>query len=112
MSRRPAPCGLGAHRGSVVELSLEAEEAARLAQDFAEVGQCFFGEQPKAEEITFRKLVNISTGLQNMIREGAAAYGHSKAALEAMTATWSHDLKGSGVTANCLVCPFGACPTQ
>ena len=40
-----------------------AEEAARLAQDFAEVGQCFFGEQPKAEEITFRKLVNISNRL-------------------------------------------------
>ncbi len=56
------------------------------------------------------KLVNISTGLQNMIREGAAVYGHSKAALEAMTATWAHDLKGSGVTANVLT-PGGAANT-
>lgn len=49
------------------------------------------------------RIVNISTSLDTMLREGMAGYGGSKAALEAHTAIMAKDLAGTGVTANVLV---------
>ena len=49
------------------------------------------------------RIVNITTSLGTMIREGAPTYGPSKAALEAFSAIMAKDLVGSGVTVNVLV---------
>lgn len=49
------------------------------------------------------RIVNISTSLTTMTSAGMAAYGPSKAAIEASTSIWSKELEGSGVTANVLV---------
>jgi len=51
----------------------------------------------------FGRIVNVTTSLGTMLREGYLAYGSSKAALEAQTASIAADLEGSGVTANVLV---------
>jgi NAD(P)-dependent dehydrogenase (short-subunit alcohol dehydrogenase family) len=57
------------------------------------------------------RIINVSTSAQTMIRTGYAPYGGSKAALEAMTRSWSADLAGSGITANLLL-PGGASDTD
>ena len=49
------------------------------------------------------RIVNVTTSLGTMIREGAPTYGPSKAALEAFTAIMAKDLAGTGVTVNVLV---------
>ncbi len=49
------------------------------------------------------RIVNVTTSLGTMIREGSPSYGPSKAALEAMSAVWAKDLAGTGVTVNVLV---------
>jgi len=49
------------------------------------------------------RIVNITTSLGTMIREGSATYGPSKAALEAFSAIMAKDLAGTGVTVNVLV---------
>src|SRR6516225_6488184 len=49
------------------------------------------------------RIVNITTSLGTMIREGAPTYGPSKAALEAFSAIMAKDLVGTGVTVNVLV---------
>jgi NAD(P)-dependent dehydrogenase (short-subunit alcohol dehydrogenase family) len=49
------------------------------------------------------RIVNITTSLGTMIREGSPTYGPSKAALEAFSAIMSKDLAGTGVTVNVLV---------
>src|SRR5579862_9006708 len=49
------------------------------------------------------RIVNVTTSLGTMIREGSPTYGPSKAALEAMSAIMAKDLAGSGVTVNVLV---------
>jgi NAD(P)-dependent dehydrogenase (short-subunit alcohol dehydrogenase family) len=49
------------------------------------------------------RIVNITTSLGTMIREGSPTYGPSKAALEAFSAIMAKDLAGSGVTVNVLV---------
>ena len=49
------------------------------------------------------RIVNITTSLGTMIRDGAPTYGPSKAALEAFSAIMAKDLAGSGVTVNVLV---------
>jgi NAD(P)-dependent dehydrogenase (short-subunit alcohol dehydrogenase family) len=49
------------------------------------------------------RIVNITTSLGTMIREGAPTYGPSKAALEAFSAIMAKDLAGTGVTVNVLV---------
>lgn len=51
----------------------------------------------------FGRVVNVTTSLGTMIRAGYLAYGSSKAALEAQTASVAADLEGTGVTANVLV---------
>ena len=49
------------------------------------------------------RIVNITTSLGTMIREGSPTYGPSKAALEAFSAIMAKDLVGTGVTVNVLV---------
>jgi NAD(P)-dependent dehydrogenase (short-subunit alcohol dehydrogenase family) len=49
------------------------------------------------------RIVNITTSLGTMIREGSPTYGPSKAALEAFSAIMAKDLAGTGVTVNVVV---------
>ena len=49
------------------------------------------------------RIVNITTSLGTMIRDGSPTYGPSKAALEAFSAIMAKDLAGTGVTVNVLV---------
>jgi NAD(P)-dependent dehydrogenase (short-subunit alcohol dehydrogenase family) len=57
------------------------------------------------------RIVNHTTSYLTMVRGAAAAYGPSKAALEAATSVWSNDLAGSGVTVNAIT-PGGASDTR
>ena len=59
----------------------------------------------------FGKIINISTSDQTMTRRGYSPYGPSKAALEAMSRSWSQDLEGSGVDVNVYL-PGGAADTD
>jgi NAD(P)-dependent dehydrogenase (short-subunit alcohol dehydrogenase family) len=56
------------------------------------------------------RIVNVTTSLGTMIRQGSPTYGPSKAALEAFSAIMAKDLAGTGVTVNVLV-PGGATNT-
>src|SRR5215472_7523643 len=56
------------------------------------------------------RIVNITTSLGTMIRDGAPTYGPSKAALEAFSAIMAKDLADTGVTVNVLV-PGGVTDT-
>jgi len=49
------------------------------------------------------RIVNITTSLDTMYRQGIGAYGPCKAALEALSRIMSQDLEGTGVTVNVLV---------
>jgi NAD(P)-dependent dehydrogenase (short-subunit alcohol dehydrogenase family) len=49
------------------------------------------------------RIVNVTTSLGTMIREGSPTYGPSKAALEAFSAIMAKDLAGTGVTVNVIV---------
>jgi NAD(P)-dependent dehydrogenase (short-subunit alcohol dehydrogenase family) len=49
------------------------------------------------------RIINVTTSLGTMIRDGSPTYGPSKAALEAFSAIMAKDLAGSGVTVNVLV---------
>jgi NAD(P)-dependent dehydrogenase (short-subunit alcohol dehydrogenase family) len=49
------------------------------------------------------RIVNVTTSLGTMIREGSPTYGPTKAALEAVSAIMAKDLAGTGVTVNVLV---------
>jgi NAD(P)-dependent dehydrogenase (short-subunit alcohol dehydrogenase family) len=55
------------------------------------------------------RIINVTTSLDTMLR--ITAYGASKAALEAQTASMATDLAGTGVTANVLV-PGGPAATR
>jgi len=57
------------------------------------------------------RIVNITTSLGTMIREGSPTYGPSKAALEAFSAIMAKDLASTGVTVNVLV-PGGVTNTS
>jgi len=46
------------------------------------------------------RIVNITTKLDTMNREGSVPYGPSKAALEMATEIWAKELAGTGVTVN------------
>lgn len=56
------------------------------------------------------RIINITTSFSTMIRAGNMPYGQTKAGLEAGTASWAEDLRGTGVTANVLI-PGGAADT-
>jgi len=49
------------------------------------------------------RIVNVTTSLGTMIRDGSPTYGPSKAALEAFSAIMAKDVAGTGVTVNVLV---------
>ena len=49
------------------------------------------------------RIVNVTTSLGTMIRDGSPTYGPSKAALEAFSAIMAKDLAGTGVTVNVMV---------
>jgi NAD(P)-dependent dehydrogenase (short-subunit alcohol dehydrogenase family) len=49
------------------------------------------------------RIINITTSFDTMLAGGLSAYGSSKSALEASTASWAKDLAGTGVTVNILV---------
>lgn len=53
------------------------------------------------------RIVNVSVSHSTMRRAGFSPYGPSKAALESETVIWAQDLRGTGVTVNCLL-PGGA----
>jgi 3-oxoacyl-[acyl-carrier protein] reductase len=48
------------------------------------------------------RIINVSKSADTMHDRAASPYGTSKAALEAMTASWAEDLAGTGVTVNSL----------
>ena len=57
------------------------------------------------------RIIGVTTSMNTMYRAGAAPYGPSKAAHEALVAMASRELKGSGVTVNVLV-PGGMASTD
>ncbi len=65
---------------------------------------------PLMLEQGFGRIINISTSRPTMVLQGLAAYGASKAGLEAATVLWAKDLADSGVTANVLL-PGGPADT-
>jgi NAD(P)-dependent dehydrogenase (short-subunit alcohol dehydrogenase family) len=58
---------------------------------------------PGMMEKKWGRIVNVTTSLGTMIRNGSPTYGPSKAALEAFSAIMAKDLDGTGVTVNVLV---------
>jgi NAD(P)-dependent dehydrogenase (short-subunit alcohol dehydrogenase family) len=58
---------------------------------------------PEMMEKKWGRIVNVTTSLGTMIRNGSPTYGPSKAALEAFSAIMAKDLDGTGVTVNVLV---------
>ena len=58
---------------------------------------------PEMMQRKWGRIVNVTTSLGTMIRNGSPTYGPSKAALEAFSAIMAKDLDGSGVTVNVLV---------
>lgn len=65
---------------------------------------------PGMRERGWGRLVNVTTGLDTMVRNGFLTYGPSKAALEASSSILSKECADSGVTVNVVV-PGGAADT-
>ncbi|MEM6461218.1 MAG: SDR family oxidoreductase [Pseudomonadota bacterium] len=59
----------------------------------------------------YGKIVNVSTSAKTMVRRGYSPYGPTKAALEAASRIWAHDLAGTGVDVNVYL-PGGASDTD
>jgi len=49
------------------------------------------------------RIINVTTSLGTMLREGYCPYGPTKAAAEGLSAVMASDLNGSGVTVNVLI---------
>ena len=49
------------------------------------------------------RIINVTTSLGTMLREGYCPYGPTKAAAEGLSAVMASDLDGSGVTVNVLI---------
>jgi NAD(P)-dependent dehydrogenase (short-subunit alcohol dehydrogenase family) len=49
------------------------------------------------------RIVNVTTSIGTMQRNGFFPYGPSKTALEASTRVWAEDLDGTGITSNVLI---------
>jgi NAD(P)-dependent dehydrogenase (short-subunit alcohol dehydrogenase family) len=49
------------------------------------------------------RIINVTTSLGTMLREGYCPYGPTKAAAEGLSAVMASDLRGSGVTVNVLI---------
>jgi 3-oxoacyl-[acyl-carrier protein] reductase len=58
---------------------------------------------PHMMEQKWGRIIGMTTSLDTMIRGSMAPYGPSKAGHEALVSVMSHDLEGTGVTANLLV---------
>lgn len=58
---------------------------------------------PEMVERAWGRVINITTSLDTMYRQGIGAYGPCKAALEAVSRIMYQDLDGTGVTVNVLV---------
>ena len=58
---------------------------------------------PHMLEQKWGRIIGMTTSLDTMIRGSMAPYGLSKAGHEALVSVMSHDLEGTGVTANILV---------
>ena len=86
---------------STWQLALDVNISAAFLMTRALVGMMM--------ERRWGRIVSITTSLDSMWRAGSAPYGPSKAAHEALITAMSHELAGSGVTANVLI-PGG--PTQ
>lgn len=65
---------------------------------------------PALEAAGRARVVNVTTSKSTMVRASFLPYGASKAAAEAMTASWAAWLHGTGVTVNALL-PGGPCDT-
>lgn len=65
---------------------------------------------PHLVEQGWGRIINVTTKLDTMNREGSSPYGASKAALEMSSEVWKKDLEGTGVTVNILN-PGGAADT-
>ncbi len=57
------------------------------------------------------RVVNVTTSVHTMQRQGFSPYGSSKAAFEAASCSWAGDLAGTGVSVNILI-PGGAADTN
>ena len=57
------------------------------------------------------RIVNVTTSIGTMQRNGFFPYGPSKTALEASTRVWAEDLDGTGITSNVLI-PGRAADTE
>jgi NAD(P)-dependent dehydrogenase (short-subunit alcohol dehydrogenase family) len=57
------------------------------------------------------RIINVTTSRTTMSKEGFAAYGPSKAALEAATLLWSREFSGSRITVNAVL-PGGGVQTR
>jgi 3-oxoacyl-[acyl-carrier protein] reductase len=55
---------------------------------------------PAMLEAGWGRIINVTTKLDTMNREGSCPYGSSKAALEMATEIWAKELAGTGVTVN------------
>ena len=58
---------------------------------------------PPMRDKGWGRIINVTTSFDTMMAPGMSAYGASKAALEASSATWAKELDGTGVTVNVLV---------
>lgn len=65
---------------------------------------------PGMKERDWGRLINVTTGLGTMVRDGFLTYGPSKAALEASSSVLAKEVDGTGVTVNVVV-PGGAADT-
>ncbi len=57
------------------------------------------------------RIINVTTNLTTMQKEGYSPYGPSKAAIEAASVIWSKELQGTGITVNVLT-PGGPANTR
>lgn len=66
---------------------------------------------PRLLAANWGRVVNVTTSFNTMMMKANMPYGQSKAALEAASASWAEDVRGTGVTVNILV-PGGAADTR
>src|SRR6266699_2528521 len=58
------------------------------------------GVEPEMVKAGWGRIVNVTTRLDTMNREGTHPYGATKAALEMATEVWAKDVEGTGLTIN------------
>ena len=83
---------------------------AVMATNFVGGAQLTHRVVPEMIERGWGRIINVTTMIETMNRQGASPYGPSKAAMEMASEVWLHDLEGTGVTLNILN-PGGAADT-